>query len=61
MTAIYDLTPDALRARIAERKQWAAEAREAGWHLEAEVHDRMAELYRLRVNQLEGTEREKQR
>lgn len=58
MTAIYDLAPDALRVRIAEREQWATEAREADWAEEAKMHERMAELYRRRIRQLEGSEPE---
>lgn len=52
MTAIYDLAPDALRAKVAEREQWAAEARAADWTEEAKMHERMAKLYRLRIEQM---------
>lgn len=57
MTAIYDLTPDALRAKAAERDQLYQRAVASGHAREASAHWQMRELYRLRANQLEGTER----
>lgn len=57
MTAIYELTIEQLRAKAAERDGWAAEARAADWIEEANMHERMAGLYRLRIRQLEQSDK----
>lgn len=59
MTAIYELTIEQLRANAAERDGWAENCRELGRTEEAEVHERMAGMYRMRIRQLERIEKEK--
>lgn len=56
MTAIYDLTPDALRAKADERDQLYQRAVASGHAREASAHWQMRELYLMRASQLERSD-----